>query len=173
MIRRAAPPAEQLIAEPPGDAAVAIAAAAPDYPPLGRAVAAFGFLLVAEFFYSWAWNTVDVLRPQIRDSLGLTLTQAGSTYTAQSIGALVGAVALGQIADRWGRRRTLFVVVVGYAVFGGLGALAPPGMAFSASGAAVGRGMPVPPAPGPAFKPPTPVAPKPGWLKPGGGVGMP
>ena len=53
---------------------------------------AFAFLMVAEFFYGWSWNTVDILRPQIRDQLGLTLTQAGSTYTAQSLGALVGAI---------------------------------------------------------------------------------
>ena len=84
---------------------------------------AFVFLMSAEFFYGWSWNTVDVLRPQIRDSLGLTLTQAGSAYTAQSLGALVGAIILGQIADRFGRRRTLFFVIAGYGVCGGLGAL--------------------------------------------------
>ena len=84
---------------------------------------AFAFLMIAEFFYGWSWNTVDVLRPQIRESLGLTLTQAGSAYTAQSLGALTGAVILGQVADRFGRRRTLFWVIAGYAVFGGLGTL--------------------------------------------------
>ena len=51
--------------------------------------------MIAEFFYGWSWNTVDVLRPQIRESLGLTLTRAGSAYTAQSLGALVGAIFLG------------------------------------------------------------------------------
>ena len=84
---------------------------------------AFAFLMFAEFFYGWSWNTVDVLRPQIRESLGLTLTQAGSAYTAQSLGALTGAVILGQVADRFGRRRTLFWVIAGYAVFGGFGTL--------------------------------------------------
>jgi len=84
---------------------------------------AFVYLMMAEFFYGWSFNTVDVLRPQIRESLGLTLTQAGSAYTAQSLGALVGAIVLAQIADRLGRRRTLFWVIAGYAVFGGLGAL--------------------------------------------------
>lgn len=91
--------------------------------PLNRRVIAFVVLMIFEFFYGWSWNTVDVLRPQIRESLGLTLTQAGSTYTAQSIGAMVGAILLGMLADQWGRRRTLFWVVVGYSVFGGLGTI--------------------------------------------------
>ncbi len=95
---------------------------AEDVSPLRRWTA-FTFLMVAEFFYGWSWNTVDVLRPQIRDSLGLTLTQAGSAYTAQSLGALVGAIILAQIADRFGRRRALFYVIAGYAIFGGLGTL--------------------------------------------------
>lgn len=91
--------------------------------PAARRIVAFAALMVFEFFYGWSWNTVDVLRPQIREQLGLTLTQAGSTYTAQSVGALVGAVVLGQLADHVGRRRTLFWIVVGYAVFGGLGTI--------------------------------------------------
>ena len=93
--------------------------------PLSRRVLAFTTLMIFEFFYGWCWNTVDVLRPQIRESLGLTLTQAGSTYTAQSVGALVGAVVLGQVADHVGRRQTLMLVVVGYAVFAGAGVWVP------------------------------------------------
>ena len=91
--------------------------------PLGRRVAAFAVLMVFEFFYGWSWNTVDVLRPQIRAALELTLTQAGTAYSAQSLGALVGAVVLGQLADHHGRRRTLVAIVAGYAVCGGLGAV--------------------------------------------------
>jgi MFS family permease len=85
-----------------------------ELPPTGRAVAAFAFLMVAEFFYSWSWYTVDVLRPYIRESLGLTLTQVGSGYSAQGLGAIVGAVVIGQLADRFGRRAMLATVMVGY-----------------------------------------------------------
>jgi len=93
--------------------------------PLGQRVRAFAFLMAIEFFYGWTWNTVDLLRPQLRQSLGLTLTQAGSAYTAQGLGALVGAIVLGQVADRFGRRRTLFGVIGGFGVVGIAGALVP------------------------------------------------
>ena len=82
--------------------------------PLPRRLTAFGFLLIAEFFYGWAWNTVDVLRPLFRSSLGLSLTQAGSAYSAQGAGALLGALSIGQLADRLGRRTMLVVVMAGY-----------------------------------------------------------
>lgn len=81
---------------------------------LARRLTAFGFLLIAEFFYGWAWNTVDVLRPLFRASLGLSLTQAGSAYSAQGAGALIGALTIGQLADRLGRRTMLAVVMAGY-----------------------------------------------------------
>lgn len=84
--------------------------------PLSRRVAAFAFLMVTDFFYGWSWNTVDVLRPFIKESLGLTLTQAGSMYSAQSAGMLIGAVVLSQLADRFGRRRMLFIVMAGYSL---------------------------------------------------------
>ena len=34
--------------------------------PLSRRMAAFAFFLFADFFYGWSWNTVDLLRPDIR-----------------------------------------------------------------------------------------------------------
>ena len=85
--------------------------------PLSRRLTAFAFLLMAEFFYGWSWNTVDVLRPLFRQSLGLSLTQAGSAYSAQGSGALIGAILIGQLADRFGRRTMLVVVMTGYGTF--------------------------------------------------------
>jgi len=81
-----------------------------------RRIAAFVLILVAEFFWSWCWNTVDLLRPQIRADLGLTLTQAGSAYSAQALGALCGAAIFGQFADRLGRRAMLVPVLAGYGI---------------------------------------------------------
>ena len=79
-----------------------------------RRFCALAFLLVAYFFYAWSWNTVDILRPYIKESLSLTDVQAGSSYTLQSIGAIVGAVVMGQIADKIGRRNALVISMIGY-----------------------------------------------------------
>jgi MFS family permease len=79
-----------------------------------RRFGALAFLLVAYFFYAWSWNTVDILRPYIKQSLGLTDLQAGSSYTLQSIGAIIGAVVMGQIADKIGRRNALVISMFGY-----------------------------------------------------------
>ena len=82
--------------------------------PLARRAMALVFLLAAYFFYAWSWNTVDILRPYLKEALGLTLTQSGSLYTVQSIGAIFGAVIMGQLADKMGRRNTLVISMIGY-----------------------------------------------------------
>ncbi len=87
-----------------------------------RRFGALAFLLVAYFFYAWSWNTVDILRPYIKESLGLTDFQAGSAYSLQSVGAIVGAVVMGQVADKIGRRNALVISMIGYGL-GLLGAL--------------------------------------------------
>ena len=84
---------------------------------LPRRIAALGFLLIAYFFYAWSWNTVDILRPYIKESLGLSLTQSGSLYTLQAVGAIVGAVVMGQVADKIGRRNALVISMIGYGGF--------------------------------------------------------
>jgi MFS family permease len=81
-----------------------------------RRYSALGFLASAYMLYSWAWNSVDVLRPYIAADLHLSLPQAGSLYSAQGLGALCGAVVIGQLADRFGRRNALMCVMVGYGV---------------------------------------------------------
>lgn len=89
---------------------------ADDALPQWRRLAIFGLLVVSEFLYGWAWNSVDVLRPFLRESLGLSLLEAGSTYSAQGAGALIGAILIGQLADRFGRRLMLSILIFGYGV---------------------------------------------------------
>ena len=93
---------------------MAPAAAPSDYLPTWRRLAIFALLLASEFLYGWAWNTVDVLRPYVRETLHLSLIQAGSMYSAQGAGALTGAVVIGQLADRFGQRVMLAMLIFGY-----------------------------------------------------------
>ena len=79
-----------------------------------RRYGALAFLLIAYFCYAWSWNTVDILRPYIKESLNLSLTQSGSLYTLQSIGAIAGAVVMGQVADKIGRRNALSISMIGF-----------------------------------------------------------
>lgn len=79
--------------------------------PQVRRVAALGVLLAIELLYGWTWNSVDILRPQLRAEFGLSLTQVGALYSAQAAGALCGALVIGQVADRAGRRNTLAATV--------------------------------------------------------------
>ncbi len=100
-------------------AAAAVTAERPDLElglPLWRRLTIFGLLLVSEFLYGWAWNTVDVLRPFFRQALHLSLLQAGSAYSAQGAGALTGAIVMGQLADRFGRRNVLALLILGYGI---------------------------------------------------------
>lgn len=84
--------------------------------PLKSRVIAFISILVSYFFYAYNWDTVDFLRPYFREQYGLSLNQVGLFYTAQSLGAIVGAAITGQIADRKGRKNTLISITLGYAV---------------------------------------------------------
>ncbi|TRW17755.1 MFS transporter [Glacieibacterium frigidum] len=82
--------------------------------PLRHRVAAFAFLLAGYFCYAWTWNTVDILRPYIAESLALTRTEAGGMYSAMAGGALIGSIINGQLADRFGRRNALVVVMLSF-----------------------------------------------------------
>ena len=74
---------------------------------------AIAYLLALQFFYAWAWSSSDVLRPLFRRLYGLSLGQAGAAYSAQVAGAFVGAVLVGQIRHRLGRRPTLALIGCG------------------------------------------------------------
>ena len=75
--------------------------------------AAIAYLLALQFLYAWAWSSSDVLRPLFRRLYGLSLGQAGVAYSAQVAGAFVGAVLVGQIRHRLGRRPTLALIGCG------------------------------------------------------------
>jgi MFS family permease len=71
------------------------------------------YLLALQFLYSWAWSSSDVLRPLFRRLYGLTLAQAGSAYSAQVVGTLLGALLVGRVQHALGRRATLALTGIG------------------------------------------------------------
>ena len=81
------------------------------YPP--RRAHTLAFLVVLQFFYAWAWNSSDVLRPAFRVALDLSLMQVGAGYSAQVVGALAGAIVIVRFEHLVGRRHTLALVSLG------------------------------------------------------------
>ncbi len=74
---------------------------------------ALALLMVAQFFYAWGWSTADVLRPQIREALDLSLAQAGAGYSAQVIGTVIGAWLISLLARRAGTAVAMAAMMAG------------------------------------------------------------
>lgn len=71
------------------------------------------YLLLLQFLYSWAWSSSDVLRPLFRRLYGLSLAEAGAAYSAQVVGALLGALVVAQAQHHLGRKLSLALIGVG------------------------------------------------------------
>ena len=83
------------------------------FPDPRRRSQTLAYLIALQFFYAWAWNSSDVLRPAFRAALGLSLTQVGAGYSAQVVGALAGTMALVRFEHVVGRRHTMALVSAG------------------------------------------------------------
>jgi MFS family permease len=79
-----------------------------------KRIGAIAFLMLVQFFYAWAWSSVDVLRPAFRESLGLTLVQSGALYSAQVVGALGAALMIGQVEHAIGRKHLIAGATFGF-----------------------------------------------------------
>ena len=75
---------------------------------------ALALLMIAQFFYAWGWSTADVLRPQMQEALGLSLTEVGAGYSAQVIGTVMGAWLISRLAQRSGAAVATMVMMLGY-----------------------------------------------------------
>lgn len=76
----------------------------------------FAFIMLPYVFYAFCWNTENFLRPYLAESLGLNKEQVASFYTAQALGALIGAIILSQIADRFSRKLTYAGLSIGFGI---------------------------------------------------------
>lgn len=90
--------------------------------PFAERARVYALLMIAKFLYGWSWSTVDTLRPQLRAAVGASLSQVGALYSVLAVGALIGAVLLGRLGDRHGRRNVLagVQVVAGAALLAGV-----------------------------------------------------
>ncbi len=95
---------------------------AEDFTPARRCLI-FAAIMLPYVFYAFCWNTENFLRPYLAESLGLSRSQVSAFYTLQALGALVGAVLISQVADRYSRRVTFAALTVGFGV-ASIGALA-------------------------------------------------
>ncbi len=69
-------------------------------------------ILVGYFFYCYNFSIIDFVRPYLRDSYNLSLTQTALFYSAQSVGALIGAIFTAQFAEQFGRKRVLIFITL-------------------------------------------------------------
>jgi AAHS family 3-hydroxyphenylpropionic acid transporter len=62
-------------------------------------------------------QSTGVAAPAMGPALGLTRAQLGPVFSASVVGLLIGAVLLGRVADRIGRKRTLMLSLTVFGVF--------------------------------------------------------
>jgi AAHS family 4-hydroxybenzoate transporter-like MFS transporter len=80
-----------------------------------------GVVLLLDGFDTQA---MGFLVPPISEELGIPLSAFGPVFSAGLFGLMIGAMASGPIADRWGRRWAIIVSSIAYGVFSHLTAVA-------------------------------------------------
>lgn len=80
--------------------------------PISRRVIAYLVILVGYFFYCYNFAVIDYVRPFLVEFYNMSLSQTALFYTAQSLGALIGAFACAWFAENIGRKKTLIVITL-------------------------------------------------------------
>ncbi|MBL8514064.1 MAG: MFS transporter [Betaproteobacteria bacterium] len=88
---------------------------AEDLTPLRR-WGTFLALMAVYVFYAFCWNTENFLRPFMAESLRLSKEEVAAFYSLQGLGALIGALILPQLADRFSRRTTFVLLAIGFGI---------------------------------------------------------
>lgn len=79
---------------------------------LSKRVIAYLVILVGYFFYCYNFSVIDYVRPFLVEFYGMTLSETALFYTAQSLGALIGAFSCAWFAENMGRKKTLIVITM-------------------------------------------------------------
>lgn len=80
--------------------------------PIGKRIIAYITILVGYFFYCYNFSVIDYVKPFLVENYGITLQQTSLFYTAQSLGALIGAFVCAWFAENIGRKKTLIVITL-------------------------------------------------------------
>lgn len=89
-----------------------------DEKPISRLqIAVIALCGLINFFDGMDTQSIGVAAPFIAKSLGLTIPQLGPVFSAGLLGAALGAIGFGAIADRVGRKRLLVIAAVLIGVF--------------------------------------------------------
>ncbi|MGL4935702.1 MAG: MFS transporter [Cetobacterium sp.] len=79
---------------------------------LAKRLLAYFVILIGYFFYCYNFVVIDYVRPFIVQYYGITLAQTALFYTAQSIGALIGALSCAWFAENFGRKKILIMITL-------------------------------------------------------------
>jgi MFS transporter, UMF1 family len=105
------------------------------YPGLGR-------FLLARFFYTDALNTsITIMTVFAVRAVGFGETESNLVFLGLTLAAIAGGFAWGKLTDRWGPKRTLFIVLCTWAVALLVGGLFLDKLVFLVAGILIGSGF--------------------------------
>jgi MFS transporter, UMF1 family len=106
-----------------------------DYPGLGR-------FLAARFFYTDALNTsITIMTVFAVEAIGFGEGESNLVFLGLTLAAIAGGFMWGRLTDRWGPKRTLFIVLCTWAVALTIGALFLQKAPFIIAGILIGSGF--------------------------------
>ncbi|MDU1910108.1 MFS transporter [Fusobacterium sp.] len=79
---------------------------------LFKRITAYLVILIGYFFYCYNFSVIDYVRPFLVEFYGMTLNQTALFYTAQSLGALIGAFTCAWFAENFGRKKPLIIITL-------------------------------------------------------------
>ena len=86
-----------------------------DARPMSRLqIGTVGLCMLVAVLDGFDTQAIGFLAPAISKSLGIALTQFGPVFTAGLLGLMAGAVTLGPLADRFGRKKLLVLSTLGF-----------------------------------------------------------